>query len=327
MPDIVISEFMDEAVMHEAFAPHSVLYDPGLVDSPERLIDAVSSARALIVRNRTVVNESLLASASELRVVGRLGVGLDNIDVGACKKRGVLVYPAVGGPDISVAEYVITAALMLLRGAWFRNSEILAGSWPRTQSIGREGFGKRLGLLGLGATARETATRAAALGMAVSAYDPILDGDHLAWNHVERLSMDALFGRSDAISVHVPLTSYTRNLVDAAAFSKMRRGAVLINASRGGIVNELALVEALKEHRISGAALDVFENEPLTDQTAKRFSGIPNLILTPHIAGVTHESNLRISRMVADAVTRHLREVFPSSESDHAKRDGPRRSQ
>src|SRR5512137_1193023 len=159
MPEIVISEFMDEAAIRASFAGRDVLYDPKLVDDPARLGTAVRDARALIVRNRTQVRGALLKAAPRLEVVGRLGVGLDNIDVPACEARGIAVYPATGANDLSVAEYVITAALMLLRRAWLSTARVVAGEWPRTDLMGREMDGKQLGLVGFGAIARETATR------------------------------------------------------------------------------------------------------------------------------------------------------------------------
>ena len=157
MAEIVISEFMDEAAIRDTFAGRSVLYDPKLVDDAPRLLAEARVARALIVRNRTQVRGALLESATNLRVIGRLGVGLDNIDVAACEARGIAVYPASGANDLSVAEYVITAALVLLRKAWFATARVAAGEWPRTELMGRELAGKRLGLVGFGAIARVTA--------------------------------------------------------------------------------------------------------------------------------------------------------------------------
>jgi (S)-sulfolactate dehydrogenase len=306
MPDIVITEFMDEAAIAEHFAGRDVLYDPKLVDDPPRLQAALADARALIVRNRTQVRPALLAHAPKLRVVGRLGVGLDNIDLDACKARDIAVFPATGANDLSVAEYVITAALVLLRRAWFATDAVVAGQWPRTRLMGREMSGKRLGLVGYGAIARETATRARALGMTVAAYDPHLPAEHAAWRTAERCSLEALLATSDVVSLHVPLTNETRNMIDAAALAKMRPDAILVNAARGGVVDEAALAAALKAGRLGGAALDVFDKEPLDATAGAVFAGVPNLILTPHIAGVTDESNVRVSGVTAAAVRRHL---------------------
>lgn len=306
MAEIVITEFMDAAVVEERFAGREVLFDTALADDAERLRAAVADARALVVRNRTQVDAALLAAAPELRVVGRLGVGLDNIDVDACRARGVEVCPATGANDASVAEYVVTAALVLLRGAWQTSGAVADGDWPRMAAVGRELSGKRLGLIGFGAIARETASRAAALGMSIGAYDPYLDPADPAWEAVARLELGPLLESSDVVSLHVPLTDETRHLIDAAALARMRPGAVLVNAARGGVVAEAALVEALRNERLGGAALDVFEREPVDAAAGKRFAGVPNLWLTPHVAGVTEESNLRVSSVTAGNVLQHL---------------------
>ncbi len=307
MSDVVISEFMDTAAIERHFAGRTVLYDPKLVDQPERLLAAVADCRALIVRNRTQVRGALLAAAARLQVVGRLGVGLDNIDVDACAARGIAVRPATGANDLAVAEYVVTAALLLLRRAWFGSERVIAGTWPRMDSIGREVEGKRLGLVGYGAIARLTADKGRALGFHIAAYDPYLPADHPAWEHAERLTLEALLESSDVVSLHTPLTPDTRRLIDAAALSRMRPDAILINAARGGIVDEAALIEALRGGRLGGAALDVFETEPLDTAAGASFRGVANLILTPHIAGVTDESNVRVSDVTARAVSQALR--------------------
>ncbi len=306
MPEIVISEFMDEAAIRASFAGRDVLYDPKLVDDPARLAAAVRDARALIVRNRTQVRGALLEAATRLQVVGRLGVGLDNIDVTACEARGIAVYPASGANDLSVAEYVITAALMLLRHAWLASARVAAGEWPRTELMGRELSGKRLGLVGYGAIARVTGRMARGLGMSVAAYDPLLPTDHAAWADASPQPLPELLATSDVVSLHVPLTDATRNMIDAGALAGMRRGAILVNAARGGIVDEAALCAALRSGHLGGAALDVFAREPVDAASGASFVGVPNLILTPHIAGVTDESNVRVSAVTAEAVARHL---------------------
>lgn len=306
MADIVISEFMDEAIVRSAFAGRDVLYDPALVDRPGDLAAAVADARALIVRNRTQVRGALLAAAPKLRVVGRLGVGLDNIDVEACKARGIAVRPATGANDVSVAEYVITAMLVLLRRAWFATPDVIAGRWPRMSTIGGEVSGRTLGLIGLGAIARETAHRARALGMNIVAHDPHLPAEHAAWQLAARRELDALLAEADVVSLHVPLTAETRHMLGRANLSRMKRGAILVNAARGGIVDEAALAESLRSGHLGGAALDVFEREPLDAASAQVFAGVPNLLLTPHIAGVTEESNVRVSDVTARAVLAEL---------------------
>jgi len=306
MAEIVISEFMDEAAIRASFAGRDVLYDPKLVDDAPRLAAALRDARALVVRNRTQVRGALLEAAPRLEVVGRLGVGLDNIDVAACEARGIAVYPATGANDLSVAEYVITAALMLLRRAWFASARVAAGEWPRTELMGRELAGKRLGLVGYGAIARVTGRMARDLGMSVAAYDPLLPAENAAWAHAIRQPLTELLKDSDVVSLHVPLTDATRNMIDARAIATMRRDAILVNAARGGVVDEAALCESLRSGHLGGAALDVFAREPVDATTGAMFAGVPNLILTPHIAGVTEESNVRVSAVTAEAVARHL---------------------
>ncbi|MEM7566089.1 MAG: hydroxyacid dehydrogenase [Pseudomonadota bacterium] len=304
MADVVIAEFMDQAAVDDLSATHDVLYDPALVDDPERLAREVPPARGLIVRNRTQVRGPLLEAAGALRVVGRLGVGLDNIDVAACEARGIRVAPATGANDTAVAEYVVCAVMMLLRGAFQAREAMEAGEWPRGRLMGREVAGARLGLIGFGANARETALRARALGMAVGAHDPHLAPGDPAWAEIgaRQQTLDALIAESDAISLHVPLTEATRGLIDAARLGAMKPGAVLVNAARGSLVDEGALAAALRSGHLGGAALDVFATEPLTAQAAEALKGAPNLVLTPHIAGVTAESNVRVSRVTAQNV-------------------------
>ena len=302
MSDIVISEFMDEAAIEQAFKGRDVLYDPKLVDKPAELHAALANCRALIVRNRTQVRGALLEAAPKLKVVGRLGVGLDNIDMNACKARGIAVRPATGANDLAVAEYVITAALMLLRRAWFATDRVATGAWPRMDLIGYELSGKRLGLVGFGAIARLTAAKGAALGMRIAAYDPFVPAENPVWVGVERCTLESLLATADVISLHTPLTPETRHMIEAKAIGKMKPGAILVNAARGGVLDEAALVEALKSGRLAGAALDVFETEPVTKASGGLFQGVPNLILTPHIAGVTEESNVRVSGVTAQAV-------------------------
>ena len=307
MADVVVSEFMDEASLEEVLGEFDVLFDPALVDDRPRLLRALADARAIIVRNRTQVDTELLEHAPKLVVVGRLGVGLDNIDVDACAARNATVCPATGANDTAVAEYAIAAAMTLLRGAWQGGDRMLGGEWPRTEMMGREVAGRRLGLVGFGSIARQVAEKARALGMRVAAYDPYLPADDVAWENVARLALDELAGNCDVISLHVPLTDETRNLVDGNFIRRMPAGSILINTARGGIVDEDALVDALRDGHLGGAALDVFESEPLDAQGGQRFAELPNLLLTPHIAGITIESNLRVSRLTAENVAKHLR--------------------
>ena len=302
-PTVVITEFMEAAAVERLAAAHETLYEPDLVERGDDLARALAGARALVVRNRTQVRGKLLADAPRLEVVGRLGVGLDNIDLAACRERGIAVCPATGANADSVAEYVIAAALQLVRGrAFFATGAVLAGEWPRKDCQGGELAGRTLGLLGYGEIARRTGRRAEALGMTVIAHDPLIETAEGA----RLVSFEALLAEADVLSLHVPLTDTTRNLLGAEALARMKPGALLINTARGGIVDEAALASPLRGAALGGAALDVFAREPLTAEAAAVFRDVPNLILTPHIAGVTAESDVRVGAMVADAVLRAL---------------------
>ena len=308
MSRIVIAEFIDERALPRLRAAHDVLYDAKLVDDAPRLAAEAANADALIVRNRTQVRGELLAALKRCKVIGRLGVGLDNIDVPGCEARGMQVIPATGANALSVAEYVISAAMLLLRGAYQSTTAVVDGKWPRNAlSNGRETAGKTLGLIGFGSIGQLTAKLAQALGMQVIAFDAMMDQDHPAYasSGVRAAGLDELIASADVVSLHVPLVDSTRNLFDAKRIAAMKRGAVLINTARGGIIDEAALAAALKSGQLGGAAIDVFASEPLP--ASAHFSGYPNLLLTPHIAGVSTESNERVSFLIADKVLEALR--------------------
>ncbi len=307
MPLVVVSEFMNEAALAPLRAEHEVLFDPELADERSALLAAVADAEAIIVRNRTQVDDELLTAAPRLRVVGRLGVGLDNIDMGACQRRGIAVHPATGANTRAVAEYVIASVMMLFRGAYQARDRMVDGAWPRGALQGRETSGKTLGLVGLGGIARVVAERATAFGMTVAAFDPFLTADDPAWTGVTRVdNLADLLARSDAISLHVPLTDSTRHLINADSLGTMRSGAIVVNTSRGGVVDDAALAAAIRNGHIGGAALDVFETEPLTATAAEMFADLDNVVLTPHIAGLTTESNERVSDLTVENVKKTL---------------------
>ena len=307
MARIVITEFIDERALPALTAKHEVVYDPKLVDDPARLMKEAASADAIVVRNRTQVRGELLAALAKCRVVGRLGVGLDNIDVPACEARGMKVIPATGANALSVAEYVIGSAMLLLRGAYQSTAAVAAGQWPRNAlSSGRETAGKTLGLIGFGSIGQLTARLAQALGMSVIAYDAMMDADHpvFASSGVRAAGLDEVIATADVVSLHVPLVDSTRNLFSASRIASMKKGAVLVNTARGGIVDEVALATALRSGQLGGAAIDVFGQEPVPD--SEHFKDCPNLLLTPHIAGVSAESNERVSFLIADRVLEAL---------------------
>jgi len=309
MARVVVSEFMHRAAVDTLRARHEVLYDARLVEEGRRLLAVAPSADALVVRNRTQVRGELLAALTSCKVVGRLGVGYGNIDATGCAERGIEVVTARGASAQSVAEYVIATALRLLRGAYEGSAGMVAGHWPRTAlSAGREIGGKTLGLVGFGATGRHTAKLAQGMGMQVIAHEPRPERAQ-AQGAPRFATLDEAVTRADVLSLHVPLTGATWRLIDAGRIGTMKPGAVLIDTAQGGVVDEVALAAALKSGHLGGAALDVFETEPLPGANA--FAGCPNLILTPHIAGLTQEANQRAGVAIAEALLERLSSLSP----------------
>ena len=307
MSSILISEFITSQALETLRSKHDVTYAPESYKQRAELISALQHCDALIVRNLTQVNQELINGAPMLKVVGRLGVGLENIELPACAQRNIKVIPATGANAESVAEYVIGTALALTRGFLPATAQTLDGKWPRPHFSGYHEFtGKTLGVVGFGSIGRVTAQKALAFGLKCLAYDPMFSGKSvdLGGAAVPLVTLDALLAASDAVTLHLPLLPETRGLFSAAILDKMKQGACLINTARGGIVDEKALAERLRSGRLGGAALDVFESEPATDLS--HFAGLSNLIATPHIAGVTSESNDRVSQMIADEVIHFL---------------------
>jgi len=303
---ILITEFMDEDAVNLLKKKYDVYYDISLAEDSNSLVKLINKMKALIVRNKTLVTRELIENAPNLTCVGRLGVGLDNIDLNACEEQNITVYPALGANSHSVAEYVICTSMLLLRKAYFKKNEMIAGNWPRQESSGSEVYGKTLGLVGFGDIAQKTRDLALGLGMKTVAYDPYLDKDSNVWKETKNLDLDNLLSISDIISLHIPLTKETKNLIDEKKLRLIKNSSVIINTSRGGIIDENSLAKLLKENKIGGAALDVFNKEPINKVNAKKFEGLDNIILTPHIGGVTKESNERVSKMIAKKIDIHL---------------------
>ena len=307
MSSILISEFITSQALETLRCQHEVIYAPELYKDRPALIAALQNIEALVVRNLTQVNEEVLAGAAKLKVVGRLGVGLENIELSACAKRNIKVIPATGANAESVAEYVVGAAVALTRGFIPATTATFNGEWPRPRFSGYHEFlGKTIGIVGFGSIGRIVAKKAHAFGLRCVAYDPMLSGDSVELDgfSVPLLSLSELLSESDAITLHLPFLPDTKNLFNAATLDQIKEGACLINTARGGIVDEKALADRLRSGRLGGAAIDVFSTEPAKDLS--HFAGIENLILTPHIAGVTQESNERVSQMIADEVNRFL---------------------
>ena len=309
MTDIIITEFLEPGAVDILKQSFKVHWDPELWNKRDELERLVRDLPGLIVRNRTPVDKALLDLAPRLKVVGRLGVGLDNIDVKACEARSIEVCSARGANATSVAEYAIAMAMILLRRrAYLDTHRLVAGEWPR-EELGRglELAGKRLGIIGLGSIGGTTARKARALDMRVTAFDPYLPDEHENWNVAQKVTFAELLATSDVITVHCPLNAETRGMIGAQELARVRRGAVLINSARGGIVDEAACAAALRTGPLAAAALDVFDYEPIRSEAGKLFAGIPNVVLTPHISGVTAEANHRVSLMTVESVAAVLR--------------------
>jgi (S)-sulfolactate dehydrogenase len=316
MARIVVCEFMDERAVAQLQAKHQVFYDAELQKDAARLLQEAPNCDALIVRNLTQVRGDLLAAlaaSKRCKVIGRLGVGLDNIDLPGCEAAGMVVIPATGANALSVAEYVITCALLLLRGAFMCTPAVASGQWPRTVvSNGREMAGQTLGVIGFGSIGQLTAQKAKAMGMKVMAFDALLPlgAAVFAQNGVTQVGLDDLIKQSDVVSLHVPLVESTygsvgtRGLFSAARIASMKPGAVLINTSRGHILDVAAVAAALRSGHLGGAAIDVFDVEPLPANAD--LQDCPNLLLTPHISGLSFESNERVSFMIAEKVLERL---------------------
>lgn len=283
-----------------------VIYDQTLWTDRQRLLSLLAHCQALIVRNQTRVDAELVSGAPGLRVVGRLGVGLDNLDMRALRERGIAVVTGGNANAISVAEYAIGAMLALARSLPGADASTRAGGWDRQRFTGTELYGKTLGLLGLGDVGARVARRASAFGMRLIAYDPALTPTHLAVAEfgVQLLDLDEVLRQSDFLSLHLPLLPSTRNLVNADRLALMKPTAYLINSSRGGVVDEMALASALASGRLAGAALDVRASEP--PGAGDPLTSLQNVLLTPHIAGLTQEAQDRICTAVAGDVLRVL---------------------
>ena len=308
MVDIIITEGIDQAALDDLSADFDVHYDPDLVNKPDELKSLIPGVPGLIVRNLTQVRRDLIEAADSLRVVGRLGVGLDNIDLDACAERDIPVYPASGANTDSVAELIVGALFVLFRGAYHANEAVLSGSWPKFElkTNGREVQKKCLGIIGFGNIGRATSKLARAIGMQVIAVDPVIDGADRCWSEfgVRKVAMNELLELSDAISLHVPLIEGSKAVIGAAEIAKMKTGSLLLNAARGGVVDEDALIEALRSGKFGGALVDVFVDEPV--KAGSKFDGVPNIILTPHVGAMTIEADQRVSQMTADNVRRVL---------------------
>jgi D-3-phosphoglycerate dehydrogenase len=272
--------------------------------TPEELKQAIQDADALIIRSATKVSAELMEAAPRLKVVGRAGTGLDNVDIAAASKRGIVVMNTPGGNTITTAEHAISLLLALARNIPQAAQSLREGHWEKKKFQGTEIFNKNLGIIGLGRIGSTVAERALGLRMRVLAYDPFITREVAQGMGVELVSLDELLARSDFITLHVPKTKDTAKLLGKKAFRKMKPGVRLINCARGGLIDEEALLEALKEGKVAGAALDVFESEPPSPDWPLR--QWPNLICTPHLGASTEEAQANVAVAIAEQVLEYL---------------------
>jgi len=278
-------------------------FRPGL--SKAQLLEVIGQYDALAVRSATKVTADLLASAPKLRVIGRAGTGVDNIDLAAATRRGVVVMNAPGGNSVSVAEHTMALLLALARSVPDASDSTRRGKWEKKKySSGRELAGKVLGVIGTGNIGQLVVQRAKSFGMKVVAYDPFLSPEAAAKLGVELVDLAEVFRRADAITLHVPLTEQTRNMVNASTLLQMKPGALLVNCARGGLVDERALADALRSKHLGGAALDVFDLEP--PPADHPLFTCENFIATPHLGGSTEDAQQNVAVIVCEAMVEYL---------------------
>ncbi|MEM7349946.1 MAG: phosphoglycerate dehydrogenase [Acidobacteriota bacterium] len=282
-------------------AGHEVTELPG--EERHRLPEIIGEYDALVVRSGTKVTADLLRAGKRLRVVGRAGIGVDNVDIDAATELGILVVNAPTANLISATEHTFALMLALARNVSIADSDVKSGAWNRKKWVGTELQGKTLGVVGFGRIGQQVARRARVFDMKVLAYDPFLDADVVRRHEAEPRALDDLLAESDVITLHVPMTAETRGLLDADRIARLKSGALIVNCARGGVIEEAPLLAALEEGRIAGAALDVFAVEPPEDFTLAKH---PRVVATPHLGAQTREAQVRISTETAKMVVKAL---------------------
>ena len=295
---ILITEFINKNSLDDLNNNFEIKFDEKLWEKEEELLEIIKDYDGLIVRNKTQVNKNILSNAKNLKFIGRLGVGLDNIDTEFCKSKNIHVQPATGMNADSVAEYVISSSMFLIKKIPMFHNGTVKGNWPRTTIKSAEINGKCIGIVGFGTIGRKVADYSLKNGLNVLAYDPYIKKLDDNEKNYKLSSLEDVFKNADIISLHLPLTEETKNLINKSSFSKMQKKPIIINTSRGGVVNENDLIDAYNQNIISGFALDVFENEPIKKDLYEKITSEMNCILTPHISGVTTESNIRVSNFI-----------------------------
>jgi D-3-phosphoglycerate dehydrogenase len=267
---------------------------------PDALKEAIKEYDALVVRSATKVTKDVINAADKLKVIGRAGVGLDNVDLDAATAKGIIVMNTPAGNTISTAEHTFSMILALSRNIPQAAKSMKEGKWDRNKFMGVELYNKVLGIVGFGRIGKEVATRALAFGMKVLAYDPFLSKEVAESLGVEVVELKDIFEKADYITVHTPLTDETKHMISTKEFAMMKKGVRMINCARGGIIDEAALIEAIKEGKVAGAAMDVFEQEPLPQENA--FAATDNVITTPHLGASTEEAQVNVAIEVAEII-------------------------
>jgi D-3-phosphoglycerate dehydrogenase / 2-oxoglutarate reductase len=304
MPKVLISDALSPAAV-QIFKDRGIEVDfqPTLGKDKEKLASVIGNYDGLAIRSATKVSGKILEWAKDLKVIGRAGIGVDNVDISAATARGIIVMNTPFGNSITTAEHAISLMLALARQIPEADASTRAGKWEKNKFMGVEIFGKTLGVIGCGNIGSIVADRAIGLRMKVIAFDPFLSQERAADLGVEKVELDELFRRADFITLHTPLTDKTRNIINAGAIKNMKKGVRIVNCARGGLVDEAALYDALKSGRVAGAAFDVFVTEPATENP---LFNLPNVVCTPHLGASTSEAQENVALQIAEQMSDYL---------------------
>jgi D-3-phosphoglycerate dehydrogenase len=300
---VLICDNLQKAGVDQFKGKGSVKADVVSAMTPAELKGKIARYDGIIVRSATKITGDVLKSAQRLKVIGRAGIGLDNIDVSAASRKGVVVMNTPGANAITTAEHSISLLLALSRHIPQATASLKAGKWEKKKFMGVEIFNQTLGIIGFGNIGQVVADRAQGLKMKVIVYDPFLSKETMAKMGVEKVTLDQLLRLSDYITIHTPLNKDTDNLLDKKAFQKMKKGVRIINCARGGIVNEKDLYTAIRQGKVAGAALDVFENEPPGENP---LFGLDEVIGTPHLGASTSQAQSRVAEVIAKQIKEYL---------------------
>ncbi|MEO0692814.1 MAG: phosphoglycerate dehydrogenase, partial [Pseudomonadota bacterium] len=303
-PKVLVSDKLSETAV-QIFRDRGidVTFDPAIGKDKEKLLSVIGDYDGLAIRSATKVSDKVLAHAPNLKVIGRAGIGVDNVDIPAASKQGVIVMNTPFGNSITTAEHAIAMMMAVARQIPEANASTHAGKWEKSRFMGVELTAKTLGVIGAGNIGSIVCERALGLKMKVVAYDPFLSEERAAKIGVQKVELDELLARADFITFHVPLTDKTRNILSADAIAKLKPGVRIVNCARGGLVDETALAEALKSGHVAGAAFDVFAVEPATESP---LFNLPNVVVTPHLGAATTEAQENVALQVAEQMSDYL---------------------